>query len=217
MSRAVVLLSGGLDSTVNLYQAVRHYDVVCALTFDYGQRAAQREKQAAEKFCQKLNVPHRSISLEWMKELGKSSLTNHKENVPMGEEVSIDDLSISQKTAKSVWVPNRNGVLLNIAAAVAESLNASVVVPGFNREEATTFPDNSTDFMNALDHCFSFSTANHVEVKCFTAELNKTEIVRLGRELEVEFSWLWPCYFDGAELCGRCESCQRYYRALRET
>lgn len=212
--RSVVLLSGGLDSTVNLYQAHQEGQVSLALTFDYGQKAARKEIQSAKSLCSRLHINHEVVSISFLKGWGASSLTSDKTKVPQGEEVSIDDLKISRTSAKAVWVPNRNGVFLNIAAGYAESLGAEWVVPGFNLEEAQTFPDNSKAYMQALDHSFSFSTSNKVKVKCWTVDLNKTDIVQKGIELGVPFQELWPCYLEGEKWCGSCESCQRSLRAL---
>lgn len=214
MSKAVVLLSSGLDSTVNLYAAKRELDVVQVLTYDYGQRAASKEISQSQMLCKKLNLQHQVIELSWFRELTTSSLIDRSQKVPQGTEVKIDDLLRSHETAKSVWVPNRNGVFLNIAASFAEAMGAQFVIPGFNIEEAATFADNSQEYMAALDHSFSFSTANKIKVKCFTADKNKTEIVKMGRVLGVDFDLIWPCYFGGEKICGECESCLRFKRAL---
>lgn len=216
MKKSVVLLSGGLDSTVNLYLAAQKSQVLMALTFDYGQRAHAKELHSAARLCQKLNISHQILSLPFFTQIGGSSLLNHSQTIPSGNDVSIDDMSVSQKTAKSVWVPNRNGIFLNIAAGFAESLKADWVVPGFNVEEAATFLDNSKNFLQALDHSFSFSTANQVKTHCFTTDLNKTEIVQLGVKLGVEWDLMWPCYHEKEKWCGQCESCQRSKRAFKQ-
>lgn len=226
--RAVVLLSSGLDSTVNLYEAREVCEVVLAITFDYGQRAAPRETERAAQIAGRLNIPHKVISLPWFKEFTRTSLIDRAQNVPLSQQISIDDLKVSNQTAKAVWIPNRNGILLNIAAGFAEGLDADWIVPGFNAEEAATFPDNSEAFLKAATRSFAFSTANKIEAICFTTNLDKTEIVRRGRLLKVPFDLMWPCYFSGEgrplqadqiakfEICGQCESCQRFQRAMRQ-
>jgi len=213
--RAVVLLSSGMDSTVNIYAAQKEMQVSLAITFDYGQRAAVKEISCAQKICTQLKIPHQVVSLPFIKGFGKSSLTDDSKKVPTGTDISMDDLEKSQKTAKSVWVPNRNGIFLNVAAGFAESLDASFVIPGFNKEEATTFPDNSQAFLEQTSKALSFSTSNQVQVKCFTTEKSKTEIVKMGQELGVDWSLMWPCYFAEDQWCGQCESCQRSKRALK--
>jgi 7-cyano-7-deazaguanine synthase len=214
VTKSVVLLSGGLDSSVNLWVSQQKSQVALALTFDYGQRAASQEVSVSAALAQKLQVPHRVVSLDFFRGLGNSALTRSELAIPQGAKVDIDDLSVSQDTAKSVWIPNRNGVFLNIAAAFAESLGADWVVPGFNWEEAQTFPDNSEEFLQASTKALSYSTANQVRVKCFTADLNKIEIVALGEQLNVPWSEIWPCYLSGEKWCGECESCQRSRRAF---
>lgn len=208
----VVLLSGGLDSSYNLYRARQEHDVLLALTFDYGQVAAEREASTARALCERLGVPHRVIALPWFREFTKSSLVSG-EHIPSGTDVRIDDLERSLETAKAVWVPNRNGILLNIAAGFAEGLGAAFVIPGFNYEEAQTFPDNSTAYLRALDEAWSFSTESRVRTCCYSAALNKTQIVHECLSLAVPLSELWPCYRNGENWCGKCESCQRYRRA----
>lgn len=215
MTKSVVLLSGGMDSTVNLYEAQNSSQVVLALTFDYGQRAARKEMEATAKIAQERKVPHRVLPLAFIKEFGGSSLTTESMSIPSGSQVSIDDMSTSKETAKSVWVPNRNGIFLNIAAGFAESLKADWIIPGFNKEEAATFPDNSQSYLEAATKSFSYSTANQVQVKCFTTNLNKTEIVQRGQSLNVNWKNIWPCYLDGETWCGQCESCQRSLRAFK--
>lgn len=212
---AVVLLSGGLDSTVNLYEAKRHANVVLALTFDYGQRAARREIERSSAIAEHARVSHKVIKLNWFSEFTKTSLLNTQQEVPIGAQVSIDDLNVSNQTAKAVWVPNRNGIFLNIGAAFAEGYGAKWVVPGFNIEEGATFPDNTEGYLQALNQSFRLSTANQVEAKCFTTALNKSEIVGLGKKLGAPFELMWPCYFAGQKICGECESCQRFTRAMR--
>lgn len=214
VNKTVVLLSGGLDSTVNLYEAINNTQVQLALTFNYGQRAAKKEIAMASKTAQHLNVAHKVIELPWFAEFTNTSLVNKQKQVPTHKDVSIDDMDMSSESAKAVWVPNRNGIFLNIAAGFAEGLGAKYIIPGFNLEEAATFPDNSSEFMQAMNTSLSFSTSNAIQVKCYTDQLSKPEIVSRGRDLQVEFDYIWPCYFDGESLCGQCESCQRYFRAV---
>jgi 7-cyano-7-deazaguanine synthase len=212
--KSVVLLSSGLDSTVNLFEAREQSEVLLALTFDYGQRAALREQQRAAAICRLVGVPHKVLSLGWFADFTQSSLINRAADVPVKDSVSIDNLSVSHETARAVWVPNRNGIFLNIAAAYAEAMAADWIVPGFNAEEAATFPDNSAAFLAAATSSFAYSTANHVEAICFTTTLSKNEIVARGKTLNVPFSQIWPCYFGDEKPCGQCESCQRFERAM---
>lgn len=215
--QSIVLLSGGLDSVYNLYRACEEWpQQVHALSFNYGQRAWPAEKKAAVLFCQRLGIPHHEIDLTAIFANDSSSLTSEKKQVPTTE-VDIHSLDQSHKTAEKVWVSNRNGVLLNVAAAWAESLGAQWIVPGFNAEEAATFPDNSVDFIEQMNQCLKFSTANGVQVRCFSQDMHKSEIAQSLVEKGAAMGDIWSCYFDGETPCGACESCQRFQRALRST
>lgn len=209
--KSVVLLSGGLDSVVNLHMAHKSGKVQLALTFDYGQRAASQEIKAARLYCEKLGIKHQVIDISWLGKITRTALVDLSKSLPNLK--NLDDKSEGDRSAVAVWVPNRNGVMLNIAASFAESLDCDVVVPGFNLEEATTFPDNSEDYMLALDKSFSLSTLKKVKVQCFTVKLNKVEIVKLARSEKIDLSGVWSCYQGGPKPCGVCESCQRFKRA----
>ena len=213
-SKSIVLLSSGLDSTVNLFLAHKQSKVVQTITFNYGQRAANKEIEKSQALSKFLNIPHIVVDLPWLKNLGGSALTDHAQKIPTGVDVSITDHNVSVRTAKSVWVPNRNGVFLNIAASFAEILEADQIIPGFNLEEALTFPDNSEDYMKAVTAAFHFSTSNQVKVISYTVKMQKSEIMKIAVQEKVPLKKLWPCYFNFDQWCGECESCLRTKRAL---
>jgi 7-cyano-7-deazaguanine synthase len=204
--KGLAILSGGLDSTVSLAAATRKMDVVLALTFDYGQRAARREREASAKIAKHFRIPHRVIAIPWLAALTSTALVNRRARLPLRE--------MSERSAKAVWVPNRNGVFIEIAAAHAESLGAQRLITGFNKEEAATFPDNSAAYVSAINYALSFSTANGVRVVSYTGALDKKAIVHLGRRLDAPLKFIWPCYEGGKRWCGECESCLRSLRAL---
>ena len=204
--KGVAILSGGLDSTVSLAAATRKMDVVLALTFDYGQRAAKREREAAGKIARHYRIPHRVIEVPWLASLTGTALVNRRAALPRNE--------MSERSAKAVWVPNRNGVFIEIAAAHAESMGAARLITGFNREEAVTFPDNSPAYVDAVNRALSFSTSTGVRVVSYTGALDKRGIVRLGRRLGAPLDLIWPCYEGGRRWCGECESCLRSLRAI---
>ncbi len=208
----IVLLSGGLDSTVNCYRANSEGQIQLVLTFDYGQRAAKREIESAKKTCKKLDLKHQVIELPWLKEITQTALVNRDSDVPVS--FDINDGELIFETARSVWVPNRNGVFINIAGCFADSLKADKIVVGFNAEEAVTFPDNSEEYLAAVTKSLFYSTEIRVKTICYTTDLFKNEIVALGKDLEVSFDDIWPCYFGENEPCGKCESCMRYRAAM---
>lgn len=213
---AIVLLSGGLDSAVNLKQAADAEGVTLALTFDYGQRAAKREAAASAAMCHQLGIAHRLVALPWFPDLCPSPLSGVAAQLP---QVTVADLEghrvVSGETARAVWVPNRNGVFVNIAAAVAEAAGVQHVVAGFNAEEEASFPDNSADFVAAANACLRLSAGSEVSLTSYTQQLRKPEIVQLGRKIGAPLPFVWSCYEGGQDHCGRCEACARLERALR--
>lgn len=128
-------------------------------------------------------------------------------------------MPVIRRSAASVWVPNRNGVLINVASAFAEIHQASRVLVGFNVEEAVTFPDNSRAFLRQASRALAYSTANRAEVFSYTDAWDKRRIVRELRKLAKPFPFekVWSCYFGGATPCGKCESCRRFRRAIGES
>jgi 7-cyano-7-deazaguanine synthase len=213
---SVVLLSSGLDSSVNFYEAMsrKNSKVLLCLTFNYGQRAAKKEIENAKKQCEFFGVAHKTIDLKWFSDFTNTSLVSSKMNIPT--QVKIENLKASQESAKAVWVPNRNGIFLNIAAGFAEGLGADNILVGFNKEEAATFPDNSQEYLETLNAAFEYSTANKIKVMCYTTDMDKTQIAKRAKELNVNFDLVWPCYMGGEKICGECESCSRYTRALKK-
>ncbi len=215
--KSIVLLSGGLDSTVALKKSVDTSDVVLCLTFDYGQRAALKEAKAATEMSALYGIRHELIALPWLKEITKTALVCKDEKIP---ELSADELDgaggKTTESAKSVWVPNRNGVFINIAASFCEALGAELIITGFNMEEAATFPDNSPEFIEAINSSLGYSTLSKVKLLSPTSSLNKEEIVRLAMEINAPLELLWSCYEGGDKMCGSCESCMRLKRALED-
>ena len=212
--RAIALVSGGLDSVVATWAARAEYDIAAVLTCDYGQRAARREIAAAGKVAERLGCPHIVVALPWLGAVGGSALTDVDADIPAIASESLDDMEVATETAAAVWVPNRNGVLTNVAATYAEVLEADAIVVGFNREEGATFPDNTPEFMAAADAFFSFSTRHGVQLISPTAPLSKPEIVILAIELGAPLDLVWSCYRGGEQHCWECESCRRLRRAL---
>ncbi|HWJ02982.1 MAG TPA: 7-cyano-7-deazaguanine synthase QueC [Verrucomicrobiae bacterium] len=211
----VILLSGGLDSTVAMASFLAEYETGLALTFDYGQRAAKQELHTSQAIALHYGVEHHIVKLPFLGEITKTSLVNRDQEVPTLEMADLDKvLEVTLETAEKVWVPNRNGLFVNVAAAYAESLGYQHVVTGFNAEEAVTFPDNSPQFVAAITGSLAFSTLNGVKLLSPTQNLNKMEIVDLGMKLGIPWDKLWSCYHSGEKMCGQCESCQRLKRAL---
>ena len=216
-SHQVVLLSGGLDSAVNLAMAVDHGGVLLTLTFDYGQHAAIREIEAARALSRYYRVPHRKVALPWMKEIPAGSLVEKGKRPPQVGEAALSESEVTRQSARAVWVPNRNGIFLNVAAAFVEAAGGGTVVAGFNREEGETFPDNSKAFIERVNEALTYSTLQVVRVHSYTEEMDKKGILAKALGHGVPLQMVWSCYLGGEQMCGRCESCQRFKRAARGT
>lgn len=212
---AIALLSGGLDSGVSLglWLAQPECQVSLCLTFDYGQRSVEAESRAARSLAERYGLEWRQIDLPWLAEAARQSGSAlHVGALPEGTEAAPGD----ETSAAAVWVPARNVVFLAVAASLAEAAGDSVILTGFNREEAVTFPDNSSAFVEAMDAVLKLGTRDGVTVCSPTLLLSKVEIVCRANELGLAASDFWSCYDGGATACGRCESCLRSARAWRQ-
>ena len=213
MSRAVVLLSAGLDSVVSFKLAYDTYDEITCLTFDYSQQARSIEIEYAAKICAMYRVNHQVIKVPWYRSF-VGALTDKTQPPQLSDEV-LENLAVVRETAKAVWVPARNAVFLSIAAAFCENYGYKAVVVGFNKEEAKTFPDNSADFVASFNQMLKYATLSEVEVFAPLIEYDKTEIAALGMRLGAPLEWSWSCYAAESAPCRVCESCLRRRRAFK--
>ena len=209
MVKSIILLSGGLDSLVSLGSKKEELNVELALTFDYGQKSVEKEIKASKKICDYYNIRHEVIKLDWLKNITQTSLVSDS-NVPTGEELDNPECS-----AKSVWVPNRNGLFLNIAGSFADSYGYDYILIGANKEEGQTFPDNTQEFIDAVNSEFEFSTQNKPKVVAPLINYDKNDIVMLALKNSVPLELTMSCYNGGEKHCGICESCTRLKHALK--
>ena len=210
MNKSIILLSGGLDSFVTLGYSIKHtdYNVSLALTFDYGQKSASEEIVASRKICEYYGVEHKVIILDWLKEITKTSLVSDK-NIP-------SEGFATKKSAEAVWVPNRNGLFLNIAACFCDSFGYNYILYGANKEEGATFTDNTEEFRSQITCCFKTSTLVHPVVVAPLINYNKDDIVRIAVEDSLPLELVRSCYNSGEKHCGHCESCYHLKKALRD-
>ncbi len=215
--KSIILLSGGLDSVVSLAVAKDKLNIDLALTFDYGQRSALQEINAAQKIADFFSINHKTINLDWLNQITNTALVNQSETLP---DLGINNLDNKEKTensAQKVWVPNRNGLFLNIAACFADSFDYTHIIFGANKEEATTFPDNSPEFVDKINDSFEYSTLAKPKVIAPLVRCSKVEIVNLAIEHKAPLELIRSCYTSDEKHCGMCESCLRLARALKET
>ncbi|MCR4881169.1 MAG: 7-cyano-7-deazaguanine synthase QueC [bacterium] len=214
MNKAVILLSGGLDSAVSLAKSKQDCDIVLALLFNYGQKSYLYEKQAAENLCKHYGVKLKIIDLDWLKNISNCSLVNKDADIPTIEKNDLDNLEIASDTMKNVWIPNRNSLFLNIAAAYCDSFKYDSIIIGANKEEAATFADNSSDFIEKINGVFEYSTLAKPKVIAPLISMTKEDIIKLGYELNLPFQLIRSCYSESKNHCGKCESCMRLKRGL---
>ncbi len=210
--KSIVLLSSGLDSTVAFKEAYDNSAEVLCVTFDYGQRAKEKEIEFAKAICKRFNVSHTIIALPWYGTF-RGALTG-SEKLPEISDSDLDNKAIAQKTAEQVWVPARNVVFLSIGAALAENYGYDVIVTGFDAEEAATFPDKTPDFVERFNEMLKFGTLVHPSVYTPLISMSKADIVRRGIEIDAPLEWSWSCYEGREKPCGECESCRRRKRAF---
>jgi 7-cyano-7-deazaguanine synthase len=204
MKRAVILLSGGLDSATALAVA-RHRGFQCyALSVDYGQRHAA-ELQAAERVARHAGVAeHRLVHLD-MGQFGGSALTDARIAVPVTDTEGIP----------TTYVPARNTVMLALALGWAEVLDADALFVGVNAVDYSGYPDCRPEFVEAFQNLANLATKRAVEGRSIHIEapllhLTKASIVRLGTDLGVDYSLTVSCYQADAQgrACGRCDACR---------
>lgn len=206
MTKGIILLSGGLDSLVSLGIGIEKYGISLALTFDYGQKAVEQEISTSKNICDYYKIEHKVIKLDWLKEVTHTALVSN-EDLPEG----IDN---PEQSAKSVWVPNRNGLFLNIAGSFADGNDYDYIIIGANKEEGQTFPDNTQEFIDKIDAEFEYSTQKHPKVVAPLINSDKNDIVKLALEHKIPLEFVRSCYASGEKHCGKCESCTRLKNAL---
>ena len=206
MSKSIILLSGGLDSIVALAYCLKHtdYNIEIALTFDYGQKAFKSEAWASKKVCEYYNIQHKIIRLDWLEEITKSGLVN-------------SDIEISKKnnSIENLWVPNRNGLFLNIAACFCDSFGYKHIIYGANKEESLLFSDNTEEFRAQLTQGFKTSTMIQPTVVAPLINYTKDDIVKIAIRESVPLEFVRSCYSSADKHCGECDSCRFLKRALK--
>ena len=197
--KLVVLISGGMDSTVALYDATGRGTVVLGLSFDYGSKHNACELPCAAWQCAKLGVPHRIVRLDFMNGLFQSDLLQSGGAIPDGH---YEDASM-----RSTVVPFRNGILLAVAAGVAESLGAQALVIAAHGGDHAIYPDCRETFLGPMAEAIRAGTYAGIEVQRPFVNLKKQDLVSRGQQLGVDFAHTWSCYKGGAEHCGICGTC----------
>lgn len=213
MRKAVVLLSGGIDSATTLAVAMAEGYETYALTFDYGQRH-RKEVEAARKLASSMGVKeHKVLNLD-LDKIGGSALTDKSLEVPSDRKIDGPDIPIT-------YVPARNLIMLGFAVAWAEVIGADAVFIGANAIDYSGYPDCREEFFEAFRMAARLGTRRGVdgwgiEVSHPLLHLTKADIVKKGLELNVPFELTWSCYMGGEKACGKCDSCRLRLKGFEE-
>lgn len=215
MAEAVVLLSGGLDSSTVLAMAKeKGYDIV-ALTFDYGQKHL-RELNSARKVAKHYKIKeHVVIPLDIGQHL-QSSLTQNSLAIPEGDTRNGRPSSIP-----TTYVPSRNIIFLSIAASIAESRGAERIFIAVNSVDFSGYPDCTPEFLEAFQRVLIVGTkagrmGKMLKIEAPILEMSKADIVKEAMRLRVPLELTWSCYRGGVKACGRCDSCLLRLRGFAE-
>lgn len=214
--RALVLCSGGVDSTTLLAMAVERYGAenVYALSISYGQRH-NKEIDAAKAVAAHYCVEQRFLDLAAIFADSNCSLLAHStQDVP--EESYADQLNESNGKPVSTYVPFRNGLFLSSAASMALSLGCSVLYYGAHHDDwaGSAYPDCSQEFVDAMNHAIMEGTGGELHMEAPFVQWSKADIVRKGLELDVPYELTWSCYEGGEKPCGVCGTCIDRIRAF---
>ncbi|WP_128893725.1 7-cyano-7-deazaguanine synthase QueC [Longirhabdus pacifica] len=216
MKKAVIILSGGLDSTTCMGIAQDEGYALYPITFHYGQRH-DREIEDAKRVAAHYGVSdrHRLISLDFLQQFGGSALTDHSIDVPtvVGDEM--------EGQIPVTYVPGRNLLFLSIAASYAETLQADAIYIGVNALDYSGYPDCRPAFIEQMQKVIAAGTKVGVEGKEVKIETpliywSKADIVKRGLELHVPYELTTSCYNGGEEACGECDSCRLRLKGFAE-
>jgi len=210
--KAVVIASGGVDSSTLLYKTVNDNYETYALTFIYGQKH-KREIESAKKICEGIKVHHKIIDLSVLKDvLSGSALTDSGVEIP-----EVPETAEHYETLKTTIVPNRNSIFLSIAIGYAVSIKANYIFFGAHHSDRGVYPDCRQEFVEAFEYAERLANdSTHLVISAPFVRMNKSEIVKLGAELGVPYKETWSCYKGGRIHCGVCSSCRERKRAFQE-
>ena len=197
MKDCILILSGGMDSTTLLYDYQER--IALAISFDYGSNHNAKEIPFAKKHCERLGIKHIVIPLEFMAKYFHSSLLSGDEAIPEGH--------YADENMKSTVVPFRNGIMLAIAAGMAETNELQYIMMANHGGDHTIYPDCRPEFVDAFDQAACAGTYVNVHLRSPYTNITKADIARRGKALGIDYSKTWSCYKGGEKHCGKCGTC----------
>lgn len=209
--RAVILVSGGMDSLVTTAIADKQGFSLAAMHINYGQRTWQKELESFRAICNHYHIEQRlEINADFLGHIGGSSLTDYAMPVS-GADLAGSDIPTS-------YVPFRNAGFLSMAVSWSEVIGASKIFIGAVEEDSSGYPDCRKVFYDAFNTVIALGTKPETSIEILTPliEMQKSDIVRKGMELKVPFALSWSCYKSEGKACGICDSCARRLRAFQQ-
>ena len=206
MKDCILILSGGLDSTTLLYDYQER--IALAISFDYGSNHNAKEIPFARLHCERLGIKHLVIPLDFMGQYFRSSLLSGDEAIPEGH--------YADENMKSTVVPFRNGIMLAIAAGMAESNDLQYIMMANHGGDHTIYPDCRPEFVEAFGKATQAGTFNGVSLLSPYCNMTKAEIAARGKVLGIDYAETWSCYRGGDKHCGKCGTCVERREALAE-
>ena len=202
--KALLIYSGGLDSTTLLHEY--RGSIALAVTFDYGSKHGAREIACAVENCKLLGMRHLVIPLGFIGQYFKSDLLLSGGDIPEG--------SYADENMRSTVVPFRNGIMLAVAAGLAESYGLDTVLLANHSGDHAIYPDCRPEFVAAMDQAVRNGTYEGIRVESPYCHLTKRDIALRGKALGVDYSRTYSCYKGGEKHCGRCGTCTERKEAL---
>lgn len=204
MKDSVIIVSGGMDSITLLYD--KKEEIALAVTFDYSSNHNAKEITWAKVHCERLKIKHIVIKLDFMHKYFTSSLLEGADAIPEGH--------YADENMKSTVVPFRNGIMLSIAAGIAESNGLKKVLIANHGGDHTIYPDCRPAFIKAMNEATENGTYVNVSICAPYTNITKADIARIGKRLGIDYSETWSCYKGGKKHCGKCGTCIERKEAL---
>lgn len=201
---SVIIVSGGMDSITMLYD--KKESIALGISFNYGSNHNAREIPFAELHCKRLGIKHITIDLAFIHQYFKSSLLDGAKAIPEG--------NYNDENMKSTVVPFRNGIMLSIAAGIAETYNLKNVLIANHAGDHTIYPDCRPEFIKSIDNATQAGTFAKVRVLAPYTNITKIDIAKIGKKLGIDYKETWSCYKGGNKHCGKCGTCVERKEAL---
>lgn len=201
-----MVLSGGMDSVTMLYEYKN--DIALAVNFVYGSKHNARELQCAKYHCEALGIELAVVNLDFIGKMFNSSLLEGGGEIPDG--------NYDSDNMKSTVVPFRNGIMLSVAAGLAESRHLKAVMIANHAGDHAIYPDCREKFIMAMGEAICVGTYDHIKLRAPYTLFTKTQIAERGKRLDVDYSKTYSCYKGGEKHCGTCGTCRERKQALRD-